>query len=116
MAHRLAAPNRFVGPSLWLLALATIVLASGALLVILWSPRALALALALGILALAARSVHSGIRSSARRKSEASSAVANTGLVLASFAVAPLIAFALLWTSLLLLLGVTWVLHALNLI
>jgi len=42
-------------------------------------------------------------------------AVPRAGLVIAGIAVAPLLAFAVLWTSLLLILGGAWVLHALHL-
>lgn len=38
-----------------------------------------------------------------------------TALVLAGVAVAPLIAFALLWTSLMVVIGATWVMHLLGL-
>ncbi len=116
MAHRMLAPNRFAEPMLWFLALATIVLASGSLLIILWSPRALMLALGAGLLALGARGLFLRVRASVHRKAEASSAVANTGLALATLAVVPLLAFAVLWVGLLLLLGATWVLNALGLI
>lgn len=108
--------DRMVGASLWLFALATVVLASGAVLIIMWRPRALWLALAVGLLAVASRNGFRRIKTSSHEKAEASSAVANAGLALAGITVAPLLAFAILWAGLLLFLGLTWLLRALHLI
>lgn len=115
MAQRLEAhtsPPLTTGISLWLFALSTVVLAGGSILIILWSPAALALALIVGFLAIASRMVFVRIRTSARQRAEASTVVANAGLTLAAIAIAPLLAFAALWAALLLFLGVTWILHA----
>ncbi len=116
MAQRLTARNRNTGPMLWLLALATIVLASGSLLIVMWSPKALLLALIVGLMALVSRSIFVSVRESAHRRAEASSTLANTGLAIAAVAVAPLLAFALLWAALLLFLGMTWLLNAIGII
>lgn len=116
MAHKAEAHRGWAGPEMWMLALATIVLASGSVFVIMWSPEAFGLALITGLLAVAARSVFVKVRETAHARAEASSTVANTGLVLASVAVAPLLAFAVLWAALLLLLGFTWVLNAFGVI
>lgn len=117
MAHRLeAAQNRYAGPEMWLFAMATVVLASGAVLIIMWSPKALALALFVGLLAVVSRSAFLRVKASAKARAEGSTVVANAGLALAAVAVAPLLVFALLWATLLALLGVTWVLHAIGII
>ena len=116
MAQTLAPRHTHAGPSLWLLASSTVVLASGALLIILWSPKALALALLVGAGAVVARTVFYRIKVAAGVRAEASSVVANAGLALAAVAIAPLLAFALLWTALLIFLGATWVLHAIGVI
>ena len=47
--------ERLAGPELWLLSLASVVLAVGALLVIMWEPAALGVALAVGLMAIGAR-------------------------------------------------------------
>ena len=44
--------NRFAGAEMWFLSLATMVLAVGALLVIMWEPMALGIALGVGLLAI----------------------------------------------------------------
>jgi hypothetical protein len=116
MAHSVAAPTRHYGPSLWFFAFATVILAAGSLLVILWSPKALGLALIVGLLAVVARGVFQRVRERTHEQAEASSAVANAGLTLAAVAVAPLLAFAVLWAALLLFLGVTWLLNAIGII
>lgn len=117
MAQTLAPRHTRTGrPSLWLLAFSTVVLASGALLIIMWSPKALALALLVGSGAVGARTVFHRVKVTAGVRAEASSVVANAGLALAAIAIAPLLAFALLWTTLIVFLGVTWVLHAIGVI
>jgi hypothetical protein len=115
MAQRLEAHGNVplsTGISLWVFALSTVVLAGGSILIILWSPAALALALIVGFLAIVSRAVFVRIRETSRRRAEASTVVANAGLTLAAIAIAPLLAFAALWAALLLFLGVTWVLTA----
>lgn len=114
--NTVAAPNKHAGPSLWLLSFMTVLLASGALLIILWSPKALMLALIVGAGALVSRGLFQRVRESAHARAEASSTVANAGLTLAAVAVAPLLAFALLWAALLVFLGMTWLLHAIGVI
>jgi hypothetical protein len=94
----------------------TIVLGFGAVMLLVWDPRALILALGVGLMAVGARLAYSQVKSRAHAEAEASSAVASTGLVIASIAVAPLIAFAVLWTGVLVLLGAMWVLNAIGLI
>lgn len=116
MAQRVAAPNRALTTAMWILALASAALAVGTVVLVFWSPRALMIALACGLLALAAWGMFARVRATAQQGTRASSAVADVGLVLAGLAVAPLLAFAVLWASLLLILGAAWVLHALNLI
>jgi hypothetical protein len=108
--------NRFAGIEMWFLSLATMVLAVGALLVIMWEPMALGLALGVGLLAVGARSLFVRIRESAHEKAEASSAVANAGLAMAAVSIAPLLLFAFLWAALLVLLGVMWLLSAIGVI
>ncbi len=114
--HTIQGPARHAGPSLWLYASMTVVLAIGALLVLMWSPKALALALGVGFLAVVSRGLFQRVRTSAHERAEASSAVANAGLTIASIAVAPLLAFALLWAALLVFLGMTWLLNAIGVI
>jgi hypothetical protein len=117
MAHTVAAQRHTsAGPSLWLFALVTMVLASGALLIVMWSPRALALALVVGLAAIASRTMFQRVKSTAHVSAEGSSTVANAGLALATVAIAPLIAFAVLWAALLIFLGATWILNALSII
>jgi hypothetical protein len=99
-----------------LFAFTTIVLAIGALLIIMWSPKALALALVVGFGAVVSRSLFQRVKVSAHERAEASSAVANAGLTLAAVAVAPLLAFAILWAALLVFLGMTWLLNAIGVI
>ncbi len=115
MTHRAASP-RLAGSEMWFLSLATLVLAIGALLIIMWEPTALGLALLVGLLAVGARAVFTKVKESAHERAEASSAVANTGLALAAVSIAPLLLFAFLWAALLVLLGVMWVLSALGVI
>ena len=116
MTHKTAIQDRLAGPELWLLSLATVVLAIGALLVIMWEPAALGVALAVGLMAIGARGLFGHIKESAHRRAEASTAVASTGLAIAAISVAPLLLFALLWAALLGLLGITWILNAIGLI
>jgi hypothetical protein len=108
--------NRFAGAEMWFLSLATMVLAVGALLVIMWEPMALGLALGVGLLAVGARSLFVRVKESAHEKAEASSAVANAGLAMAAISIAPLLLFAFLWAALLVLLGVMWLLSAIGVI
>ena len=108
--------DRVIGSELWILAMATIALGFGAVMLLVWDPRWLLLALGVGLMAVGARAAFTQVKRREHVEAEASSAVASTGLVIASIAVAPLIAFALLWTGLLLLLGAMWVLNAIGLI
>jgi hypothetical protein len=94
----------------------TVILASGSLFIVMWSPKALALALIVGAGALASRALFQRVKVDAHAQAEGSSTVANAGLALATVAIAPLLAFALLWTALLVFLGVTWVLNAVGII
>lgn len=105
-----------LGLPLWALAFGTLLLASAAILLVVWDPRALALALGAGVLALGTRAMFGRVRSVASGPAVGSSTVANAGLVVAGMAVAPLLAFAVLWLTLLVLIGATWVLHLLRLI
>jgi hypothetical protein len=115
MPHR-GAVERYAGPEMWVLALATVVLAIGALLIVMWKPEALGLALLAGLAALGARALYTKVKESARKRAEASSAVANAGLAIAAVSIAPLLLFAFLWAALLVLLGVMWILSALGVI
>ena len=108
--------DRLAGPELWVLSLASVVLAIGALLVVMWEPAALGVALAVGLMAIGARGLFGRIKESAHQRAEASTAVASTGLAIAAISVAPLLLFAFLWAALLALLGVTWVLNAIGVI
>ena len=108
--------DHVVASELWVLALATILLACSAVLLVMWEPKALGIALTIGLLAIGARYVFTRVRDREHAHAEASSTVASTGLVVAAVAVAPLIAFALLWAGLLLLLGVMWLLNAVGII
>jgi hypothetical protein len=116
MAHKIEAHDRYAGPSLWLLSFSTVVLASGSLLILIWKPKALWLALAVGLVAFGSRGIFVRLREATHERAEASNAVSNAGLALAAVAVAPLLAFAFLWAGLLLILGLTWVLTALGVI
>jgi hypothetical protein len=116
MAHTFAERRSRPGPSLWFYAFVTIILASGSLFIVMWSPKALALALIVGAGALASRALFQRVKVDAHAQAEGSSTVANAGLALATVAIAPLLAFALLWTALLVFLGVTWVLNAVGII
>jgi hypothetical protein len=108
--------NRLAGSEMWFLALATMVLAVGALLVIMWKPMALGVALGIGLLAVGARAMFVRVKAASHKRAEASSAVANAGLAVAAVSIAPLLLFAFLWAALLVLLGVTWLLHAFGVI
>lgn len=114
--HTMRLQERLAGPELWVLSLTTVVLAIGALLVIMWEPAALGVALAVGLLAIGARGLFGHIKETAHQRAEASTAVASTGLVIAAISVAPLLLFAFLWAALLGLLGVTWLLNAIGII
>ncbi len=114
--NTVAAQNRHAGPSLWLLSFMTILLASGALLIIMWSPKALILASIVGAGAVVSRGIFQRVKETTHARAEASSTVANAGLTLAAVAVAPLLAFALLWAALLVFLGMTWLLNAIGVI
>jgi hypothetical protein len=116
MAQRLEAPNRYAAPSLWMLALTTVVLATGSLAILVWKPKAFWLALLVGLVAFATRGIFVQVREATHRRAEASNAVSNAGLALAAVAVAPLLAFAFLWAGLLLILGLTWVLSELGIV
>ena len=111
-----ASTQRYAGPEMWFLSLATMVLAVGALLIIMWEPTALGLALGVGLLAVGARAVFTRVKESAHKRAEASSAVANAGLAVAAVSIAPLLLFAFLWAALLVVLGAMWVLSALGVI
>jgi len=115
MTNRVAS-QRLAGPEMWFLSLATVVLAIGALLIIMWEPTALGLALGVGLAAVGARSLYTRVKESAHHKAEASSAVANAGLAVAAVSIAPLLLFAFLWAALLVILGAMWVLSALGVI
>lgn len=111
-----AATHRYAGTEMWFLSLATIVLAIGALLIVMWEPMALGLALGVGLLAIGARMAYTKVKESAQHRTDASSTVANAGLAVAAVSIAPLLLFAFLWAALLVLLGVMWVLSALGVI
>ena len=116
-AHARSAHDRMIGSELWMLALATILLGAGAVLLLLnWGPVALIGALGVGLVAIGVRQAFVQVKTREHTEAEASSAVASTGLVVAAVAVAPLIAFALLWAGLLLLLGVMWALNAVGIL
>ncbi len=118
MAHSMAVHERqhSAGPSLWLFATVTIILACGALLIVMRSPQALALALIVGLAAVASRAMFQRLKTASHARAEGSSAVANAGLAVATVAIAPLLAFALLWAALLVFLGATWLLNAIGVI
>ena len=117
MAHTVAAQRHTgTGPSLWFYAFVTVVLASGALLIVMRSPKALALALVVGLGAVVSRALFQRVKTTSHAQAEGSSTVANAGLALATVAIAPLLIFALLWAALLLFLGATWALNALGVI
>lgn len=101
--------------SVWTVSAATVLLASAAIAVVLWEPRALWIALACGGLVLVGTSLRERIRARARARVGAGSAAANAGIALSVLVIIPLIAFALLWVSLLALLGVAWILRAVGL-
>jgi len=101
---------------MWFLSLATVVLAIGALLIIMWEPMAIGLALGVGQLELGTRSRYTKVKESAHHRADASSTVANAGLAVAAVSIAPLLLFAFLWAALLVLLGAMWVLSALGVI
>jgi hypothetical protein len=104
-----------MGFPLWALALGGIVFGAAALYIIIQNPAALPLAVVAGVFAVVARVGYGKVKSISQEQAEASTAVANTGLIIAAVAIAPLVAFALLWTALLLIIGAAWVLHAIGL-
>lgn len=104
-AHHLNVFNR------WIAAIGTIILAAVSLVVLVQAPEALPFAMVAGGLAIVARFGYGRMKASVHERTEASDATANVGLVIAAIALAPLVAFALLWTALLLIIGVAWVLH-----
>ena len=107
-----------IGIPMWALAVGTTVFGAAALYIIIQSPAALPLAAMAGVFAVVARVGYGKLRTASRSvtatRAEASGAVANVGLVIAAVAVAPLIAFALLWTALLLIIGAAWLMHILG--
>ena len=103
-----------IGIPMWALAIGTMIFGAGALYMIVQNPEALPLAAIAGGFAIIARIAYGRIRSVTGVRTEASGAVANTGLVVAAVAVAPLIAFALLWTALMLIIGAAWLLHVIG--
>ena len=115
MTNRVAS-QRLAGPEMWFLSLATMVLAIVALLIVMWEPMALGLALGVGLLAVGARMAYTKVKESAQQRTDASSTVANAGLAVAAVSIAPLLLFAFLWAALLVLLGAMWVLSALGVI
>ncbi len=105
------------GPNvvLWTLAASSLLLASGALAVVLWEPRALWIGLFAGLLGLVSWGVFTRVRTRLRARAGASAALADAGLILGAVVVLPLLGFAVLWIGLLLILGVTWLLHLVGL-
>ncbi|MBI4728722.1 MAG: hypothetical protein HY775_04375 [Acidobacteria bacterium] len=116
MAQKLTAPPlTFSRPALWGLSLTGVALAAAAVAIVVWQPRALILSLALGLLALVSRGLFGRVKEMSHARAEGSSAVANAGLVVAAVVVTPLLAFAVLWLSLMLILGGIWILHMVGL-
>lgn len=109
--QRVTPPGLLRGPALWALSLSSLVLATGAIIVLVWEPRAFLIAAGLGVGAVVARGAFSRVRSVANVGAQASSSVANLGLVIAGLVITPLLAFALLWVSLLALIAVQWLMH-----
>jgi len=103
------------GIPMWALALGTMIFGAGALYILVQNPAALLIAAVAGVFAVVARAGYGRMRAASQARAEASTAVANTGLIIAAVAVAPLILFALLWTSLLLIIGAAWLLHQVGL-
>ena len=97
----------------WLTALFALVMGCAALLTVVQNPAAIPMAILMGVSAIAVRVGYNWTRTTSKSAEEATAG--NLGLVIAGIAVAPLIAFALLWTSLLLIIGAAWVLHMLGL-
>lgn len=104
-----------VGIPMWALAVGTTIFGAAALYILVQEPAALPLAALVGLFAVVARLAYGRVRTASQEKAEASGAVANAGLVIAAVALAPLIAFALLWTALLLIIGAAWLLHLVGL-
>lgn len=114
----------------WTLALSTLALASASVVMLASAPSALPFALVAAALALTARGLLTIVRgdaapaaattaatavSHAEAHSRPASGFANAGLVIALVTLFPLLAFALLWTSLMVWLGITWLLYTLGL-
>ncbi|MFA5891713.1 MAG: hypothetical protein WDA27_12300 [Actinomycetota bacterium] len=113
--HRVTPPPGLVrGPALWALSLTSLVLATGAIIVLAWEPRGFLIAAGLGLSAVVARGAFSRVKSVAQVGAQASSSVANLGLVIAGLVITPLLAFAVLWVGLLALIAVQWLLHVLG--
>ena len=109
--HRVTTSGLVRGPALWMLSLTSLVLATGAIIMLVWEPRGFLVAAGLGIGAVAARGAFSRAKSVAHVGAQASSSVANLGLVIAGLVLTPLIAFVVLWVSLLALIAVQWLMH-----
>ncbi len=127
-APRLAIRRRFhlkrhlMRAQVWALSIVTVVLASAAVILVVWNPRAMLLALVVGLLAIGSRFLFARMRRvtgarvhTSTAETAASTTVATSGLVLALIVVAPLLAFVLLWAGLLALLGLMWFLHVVGL-
>ena len=103
----------------WSLALSTLALASASVVMLAAAPAALPFALVAAALALTARGLLTIVRaeSGARRQAATRPAtgVANAGLGIALITLVPLLAFALLWTSIMVILGVSWLLYTVGL-
>lgn len=105
-----------LGVPRWALAVGTIVFGAAALYILVQNPEALPVAAVAAVFAIVARFGYGRVRAlTETRSAEASGAVANVGLVIAAVALAPLIAFALLWTALILIIGAAWLLHLVGL-
>jgi len=97
----------------WFTALFALVMGCAALLVVIQNPAALPMAALFAVGAIAVRVGYNWTRTTSKSAEEATAG--SIGLVVASIALAPLIAFALLWTSLLLIIGGAWLLHLVGL-
>ena len=98
----------------WFTAIFALVMGCAALLTMIQNPAAIPMAILFGVSAVAVRVGYNWTRTTGKATAEEATA-GNIGLVIASVALAPLILFALLWTSLLLLIGGAWVLLAIGL-
>jgi hypothetical protein len=95
---------------MWMFAIMTVIFAAGSLWIIIWQPTTLLLALTVGLIAIVSHAIYIKVRADAKERVGPSSVVANAGLVLAALAIAPLVAFALLWFALMVVLAFTWLL------